>query len=79
MYLDAAVDRRTRDVERDFDAMVEATRIGTVFAHDRKQYEHWKRASKKRRPRGLTGAALEGAIAAFAMSNPEYIAYGARA
>ena len=79
LYLDEAVDRRTKDNEARFDSMVEATRIGTVFAHDKKQYDRWRRASRKRRPRGLKGEALERVMAAFAVQNPDLVAFGPKA
>jgi len=47
-------------------------RVGTIFAHDAKQYGKWRsrQRSSQRRQRGLTGAALEAAVARVAEMFP---------
>jgi len=50
---------------------VETVRVGTIFAHDGKQYGKWKtRQRTTRGQRGLTGAALEAAVMRIARQYP---------
>lgn len=59
--------------------MVEAVRIGTVFAHDKRQYSRWQ-SRKKRIPKrgsGLVGAALEAAVMRVAELFPKNVVHGA--
>lgn len=42
-----------------------------IFAHDQKQYDRWRSAFDE--GRGLTGAALERAIAGLAGSHPDLV------
>lgn len=74
---DAALDRRKERVQADFDAQVEAVRVGTIIAHDAKAARKWQ--SRKRtdvRSRGLTGMDLERVVANLAIGHPEYIRFG---
>jgi hypothetical protein len=59
--------------------MVEAVRVGTVLAHDAKAARRWhsRRRRAEGKPAGLTGMALERAIAGLAAAHPEYIVTGA--
>lgn len=57
-YLDAATDRE-RDANRNW---IEFVRIGTIFAHDQKAYQRWKRTETKPTGLGLTGSSLEQAV-----------------
>jgi hypothetical protein len=67
----------------DFDALVEATRIGTVLAHDAKAARKWRRRPRRpggqRRPEGLTGENLERVVMGLAVTNREYVVFGPRA
>lgn len=72
-YLDAAQDRQSDRSAADFDSMVEAVRVGYIFARDQKQYNRWRGSRKRRRQRGLTGAALESAVMGLARTHPEYV------
>lgn len=81
-YFDAAQDRTERAGSADFDVMVEAVRVGTIFAHDAKQHQRWARTRQSRswtgKPqRGLTGAALEAAVMRVASLFPENVIGGA--
>lgn len=78
-YLDAASDRIGQHRKADFEASVEAVRVGTIFAHDQKAAARWRRSLARQDGHqvGLTGAALEGAVATLARSNPEYVVVGA--
>jgi hypothetical protein len=76
-YLDAAQDRMEHRARSEFDALVEAVRVGTIFAHDAKQYRKWQSRSARNGRRGLTGHALEQAIHALAGAHPEYVVVGA--
>jgi hypothetical protein len=78
MLLDAAVERVESRTMADFDSAVAAVRVGTIIAHDRKAAGRWDRqvAARNRQSAGLSGAALEHAIAALAATNPEYIVSG---
>jgi hypothetical protein len=58
--------------------MVEATRVGTVFASNVKAYRKWANAKRTRRPgRGLTGDALERAVMGVARQFPGNVLRGA--
>lgn len=58
--------------------MVEAVRVGTVFAHDGKQYGKWKSSNRARKGGGgLTGAALEAAVMRVAQQFPDNVVRGA--
>jgi hypothetical protein len=62
-YLDAAQDRIAAAAEGKFNSMVEAVRVGTVFAHNKREYQRWARGqSQPKRGSGLTGQALEAAV-----------------
>ena len=76
-YLDAAQERIDDRRSGEFDALVEAVRVGTIFAHDAKQYGRWRSRSRNRRKPGLTGQALEQAIRSLAGAHPEYVVMGA--
>jgi hypothetical protein len=53
-------------------------RIGTIIAQDRKANTRWRShiARAAGRPAGMTGMALERAIAGLAARNPEYVVRG---
>lgn len=55
--------------------MVEAVRVGTVFASNGKAYTQWRNSTKRRQPSatGLTGDALEAAIWNVARMFPENV------
>lgn len=72
LLLDEASDRQAAHAQADFDRMVEAVRVGTVFAHDGKQHAKWTRARREPR-KGLTGAALEAAVMRLATIFPENV------
>ena len=58
--------------------MVEATRVGTVFAHDRKAYARWANRKRAKQPqRGLTGHALEAAVMGIQRRFPDNVIVGA--
>lgn len=62
----------------DFDQMVEAVRVGSIFAHDQKAYDRWQRRPKARsKSRGLTGHALEAAVMRIASQFPDNVVVGA--
>ena len=81
LYLDAAQDRLTHDIDARFSEAVEAVRVGTIIAQDAKAYRRWRSrrpaGSSTSRGGGLKGMALERAIAGFAARNPEYVVTGA--
>lgn len=54
--------------------------MGTIYAYDARSYGNWRRGRdrKEGRSRGLVGAALEAAVAAWRMQMPEYVVVGAR-
>lgn len=58
--------------------MVEAVRVGTIFAHDQKAYSRWTRRPKARarKQHGLTGAALEAAVMRIAQRFPDNVVVG---
>jgi hypothetical protein len=58
MYLDEEADRVKAHVQGDFDALVEAVRAGTIFAHDGKQHARWRGATDRRAGRKRTGKQL---------------------
>ncbi len=64
MYLDAQVDRVEEQSEADFDSMVEAVRVGSIIARDRKAHDKWNRRNSRRlTKRGpMADAELEAAI-----------------
>lgn len=76
LLFDAAQDRIEQLATAEFERLVEAVRIGTVFAHDAKQYTSWRsrRAGTVRASPGLAGAALERTIGALALSHPDLVA-----
>jgi hypothetical protein len=63
-----------RTARADFDNEVEAVRLGTIFAHDRKAFGRWhrRRESKVRRP-SLSPAALEQAVMRIAQMFPDNV------
>lgn len=77
--LDAAADRLQRRAEHDFDSMVEAVRVGTIVAADRKAFNRWQSIRNRREAAaapgsaGLAGAALEQAMAQLAISHPDLV------
>lgn len=76
-YLDAHYDHLKDESDARFDTLIEAVRSGTIFARNHKQYQSWRR--KTRRPDekiGLTGQALESAIMGMAVQHPEYVIIG---
>lgn len=80
-YIDAATDRIVRTHEREFDAMVEAVRVGTIVASDRKAFGRWQSIRARREAKavgaaggGLSGASLERAILGIAAANPGLVA-----
>lgn len=60
---------------------VEAVRLGMVVAHDRQAFDAWRAEHPiaGQRSRGLTGAGLEQAVMALAVSRPEYVTLATRA
>jgi hypothetical protein len=60
-----------------FESTVEAVRIGSVIARDKKAYRQWQRhvAKSAGKSPGLTGQALEQAVMSFAMQNPDLVHY----
>lgn len=78
-YLDAASDRLGRRRSGDFDALVEAVRVGTITAHDRKAADKWRRSVERRQApkrRGLVGDALEAAVMGVAQMFPQNVIHG---
>lgn len=71
VYLDAAADR----VDERFRSSVEAARMGTVFASNRKAYDQWRRDAAPK-GRGLTGDALEAAVRRIAEQFPDNVIRG---
>jgi hypothetical protein len=58
--------------------MVEAVRVGTITAHDRKAADKWRRAVERRatrKQRGLVGEALESAVRNVAAMFPENVVH----
>lgn len=77
LYLDAAVDRRTRDAQASFHAAVEAARMGAIFSHDQRQYSKWaNRPQSPTKAKSLTGAALEAAVMGIARLFPGNVLRG---
>lgn len=73
-YLDAHQERIQARAQADFDGWVEAVRVGTIFAHDNKQYGRWRaKARPSQRSRGLTGEALEAAVGRIAQMFPQNV------
>lgn len=72
------------EAERSFHDQVEAVRLGTITAHDKAALSRWRslqaRLSHMAAPasaeggRGLTGAALERALHAMSITNPDIVA-----
>jgi hypothetical protein len=77
-YLDAYQDRVTARRDSEFTGWVEAVRIGTIFAHDARQHRAWRAKGPRSagRQRGLTGAALEAAVARVAEMFPANVVRG---
>lgn len=75
LYFDAAQDRLERTTEAEFDRAVEAVRIGTVFAHDAREYTRWRnrRRAASGKTRGLVGAELEAAVMRIAKLFPNQV------
>ncbi len=73
--LDAATDRLSDRSRHEFESMVEAVRVGTITAHDRKAFSQWQHALASRRPKGrvLTDDALESAIRGIAAMFPDNV------
>lgn len=77
-YLDAAHKRRGRDFREEFEAGVEAARMGTVFAHNVKAYRSWRRTMDRHagRKASLSAEALEATVRSLATTHPEYVVTG---
>jgi hypothetical protein len=75
MLLDSAVDRVETRLQADFDSTVNAVRVGSVIARDRRAASRWDRqvARRNKTSAGLSGAALETAVASLAATHPEYV------
>jgi hypothetical protein len=72
-YFDEAGERKARDADTAFESRLEAVRLGTVFAHDVKQYQQWRSTRAVARPRQSVAAsdeALERQIYALASLFP---------
>lgn len=78
-FFDAAQDRLERHATSEFERLVQAVRIGTVFAHDAKQYRRWRsRQQSRTRPgRKLVGAELEAAVMRVAQMFPGHVIHAA--
>ena len=79
LYFDAASDRLERDAHTDFERIVEAVRIGTIFAYDNRQHSRWRsrnKANTARRSHSLSGAALEAAVMQVAQLFPDNVVHG---
>lgn len=74
-YFDAAQDRLERLATTEFEGAIEAVRVGTVFAHDVKQYTRWRNRRKAAtgRSRGMVGAELEAAVGRLASLFPKNV------
>jgi hypothetical protein len=74
VYLEPAQRRLERSAQAAFDNDIEAIRLGTIFAHDRKAFSRWhsRRNAKTRRP-SLSGAALEQAVMRIAQVFPDNV------
>ena len=75
-YFDAAQERLDIAFRVEFERLVEAVRVGTIFAHDARQYTRWRsrgEARPARRERSLTGAALEAAVMRVAAIFPQNV------
>lgn len=75
VYLEPAQERRRRSARVEFENAVEAVRIGTIIARNRKALSKWN-SSRRRDQKGKTGAALEHAVMSLQMRNPEYVVVG---
>lgn len=75
VYLDSFQERIDAQRAADFDSWVDAVRLGTVFAHDARQYSAWRARTRRSgsKSRGLTGAALEAAVARVADMFPSNV------
>lgn len=80
-YFDAAQDRVERVTTADHERAIEAVRVGTIFAHDSKQYTRWRNRTRQAtgRSRGLVGAELEAAVMRIAAMFPGNVVRGAAA
>jgi hypothetical protein len=80
-YLDAATERIESQQEAEWATAVESVRVGTIFAHDGKQYSRWRTRTTNRSKgsRGLTGAALERAVMRIADMFPGQVQVGGAA
>jgi hypothetical protein len=75
-YLEAGEERISGEHRR----AVDAVRLGTIFAYDRRQWQRWL-AAWRIRPgaiagstgRGLVGSELEEVIGAMAVTNPDIV------
>jgi len=75
----AAQTRVDREDDEAYDRMVEATRLGVVYAYNPKRYAAWRRrqnAQNPRRRRSLSPAALESAVANIARLFPDNVIHG---
>ena len=80
-YFDAAQDRLERTAVTEFERLVEAVRLGTIFAHDNRQHSRWRsrNAAKPNRGRSLSGAELEAAVMRVANMFPGNVLHQAAA
>lgn len=80
-YFDAAHDRLEQHATAEYERAVEAVRVGTIFAHDAKQYTSWRNRTRSAagRGRGLVGAELEAAVMRIASVFPGNVIQGAAA
>lgn len=71
-YFEAAQERLERSTVAEFERLVEAVRIGTVFAHDSRQHSRWRSraAAKGKHVKSLSGAELEAAVMRVAAMFP---------
>lgn len=60
----------------EWEGMVEAVRVGTVFAHDAKQYGKWRARKPRRLGSPLSDAALEAAIRRVGDMFPDHVTTG---
>lgn len=62
----------------EFDAMVEAVRVGSIFSRDQKAYDRWRRRQRRdRQPRAaLSAIELERAVMGIAAMFPDNVIRG---
>jgi hypothetical protein len=73
-YFDEAGERKAREADTAFESRLEAVRLGTVFAHDVKQYQQWRSTrARPQRQSATSDEALERAIYALASMFPDNV------